>query len=296
MGQKAKSKAPMIKDCLNLTVEKISDGQILTESMRQIALEFDKVWASVKPGQRRFKRRRISADSWRYAQMYVKHQQQLKAEREASLQLAQEAVCQSDHPPQNIYTDLSFKGGVITEESQVEVCDSECASLITPPRIYIQPSFLGGGDQDLSQDSEVQELLQALPFAETVEDFASIVEHSPLEAVEEAISFQPDPPRRQQLAVWYEAIQQLANGKISQQQWEAIAAHSPPAWHEKVRVYSELLLEGVAFGLETVKALVQPWSYYERLAAVFKAEELSPEAMERLRQIEPNWSDLCVAW
>jgi hypothetical protein len=114
--------------------------------------------------------------------------------------------------------------------------------------------------------------------------------------VKEAISSQPDPPRRQQLAAWYEAIQQLASGKISQQQWELIAVHSPPAWHEKVRVYSELLLEGVAFGLETVKALLQPWSQYDRLAAVFKAEELSPEAMEKLHQIEPNWADLCVAW
>jgi hypothetical protein len=213
MGQKAKSKAPMIKDCLNLTVENISDGQIFGELMHQLGLELDKVWAAVKPGQRRFKRRRISADSWRYAQMYVKYQQQLKAEREASLQLAQEAVCQSDHPPQNIYTDLSFRGGVITEESQVVteisqdgVCDSECASLITPPSIYIQPSFLGGGDQDLSQDSEVQELLQALPFAETVEDFTLIVEDSPLEAVEEAIALQDDQPRRQQLSQWLAAL------------------------------------------------------------------------------------------
>jgi hypothetical protein len=29
-------------------------------------------------------------------------------------------------------------------------------------------------------------------------------------------------------------------------------------------------------------------------AAILKAEELSPEAMERLLQIEPNWTDLCV--
>jgi hypothetical protein len=57
---------------------------------------------------------------------------------------------------------------VITEESQVEVCDSECASLITPPRIYIQPSFLGGGDQDLSQEAEA--FIEVLPFAEMPED------------------------------------------------------------------------------------------------------------------------------
>ena len=264
MGEKAKSKAPMIKDCLNFTVENISDGQIFGELMHQLGLELDKVWAAVKPGQRRFKRRRISADSWRYAEMYVKYQQQLKADREASLQLAQQAMCQSEHPPQNIYTDPSFKGGVITEESQVEVCDSECANLNTPPRIYIQPSFLGGGDQDLSQgdrltldaaavktefkplvealesqagvcdsecaslntppsiyiqssflgggdqdlsqDSEVQELLQALPSVETLEDFALVVEDSPLEAIEDAIALESDQARRQQLTQWLEGL------------------------------------------------------------------------------------------
>jgi hypothetical protein len=135
--------------------------------MCQLGLELDKEWATVKPGQRRFKRRRISASSWKFAQMYVEYQQQIKAEREASAspQLSHEGVCQSDHPPQNIYTDSFFRGGVITEESQVEqvemftlqldgsiqLCDGDFANLITPPSIYIQTPFLGGGDQDLSQ-------------------------------------------------------------------------------------------------------------------------------------------------
>jgi hypothetical protein len=72
------------------------------------------------------------------------------------------------------------------------------------------------------QKSELEQLIEALPFAESPEDLASIIEGSPLGAVQDAIALQPNPPRRQQLAVWYEAIQQLANGKISQQQWEAI--------------------------------------------------------------------------
>jgi hypothetical protein len=146
------------------------------------------------------------------------------------------------------------------------------------------------------QKSELEQLVEALPFAESLEDFVSVIEGSPLEAVEDAIAVSGDQPRRQQLTAWYKAIQQLASGEISQQQWEAIAAHSSPAWHEKAKAYGELLLEGIACGLETVKALVQPWTAYERWAAIFKAEELSPEAMEKLRQIEPNWSDLCVAW
>jgi hypothetical protein len=146
------------------------------------------------------------------------------------------------------------------------------------------------------QKSELEQLVEALPFAETVEDFSLIVEGSSLEAVEEAIALSGSQPRRQQLTAWYEAIQQLASGEFSQQQWEVIAAHSSPAWHEKAKAYGELLLEGIACGLETVKALVQPWSQYERWAAIFKAEELSPEAMEKLHQIKSNWADLCVAW
>jgi hypothetical protein len=144
--------------------------------------------------------------------------------------------------------------------------------------------------------SELEQLVEALPFAESLEDFASVIEGSPLEAVEDAIAVSGDQPRRQQLTAWYEAIQQLASGEISQQQWEAIAAHSSPAWHEKAKAYGELLLEGIAFGLETLKALVQPWSQFERLAAIFKAEEMCPQAMEKLHQIEPSWADLCVAW
>jgi hypothetical protein len=236
MGQKAKSKAPMIKDCLNLKVESISDGQIFGELMHQLGLELDKVWAAVKPGQRRFKRRRISADSWRYAQMYVEYQQQLKADREASPQLAQEGVCQSDHPPQYLYTESIFRGGVITEESQVEVCDSECASLITPPSIYIQPSFLGGGDQDLSQ--EVRDLVEALN--------------------------QP-------------------------------VGESDRGWGATIRGYAELLVEGIARGVEAVKSLLKPWTFEERWAAMLEFEVLAPEKMRELVAIAPNCFQWCDA-
>jgi len=270
MGQKAKSKAPMIKDCLNLTVDNISDSQIVTELMQQLGLGLDKQWAAVKKGQRRFKRRRISAQSWRYAQMYVAHQQQLKADREASPQVAQEGVCQSDHPPQNIYTESSFRGGVITEESQVEICDSECASLITPPSIYIQPSFLGGGDQDLSQ--EVRDLVKALPFAESPEDFACIVEDSPRDAIEQAIARQPDQPRRQKLTAWYEAAKE--------------------AWLDTAVGF---LQEAISHGAETIQAVLSRWKFEERWEAVLKLGDKSLADMERLAAIAPNWSDWCDA-
>jgi hypothetical protein len=237
MGQKAKSKAPMIKDCLNLTVDNISDGQIFGELMCQLGLELDKEWATVKPGQRRFKRRRISASSWKFAQMYVEYQQQIKAEREASAspQLSHEGVCQSDHPPQNIYTDSFFRGGVITEESQVEqvemftlqldgsiqlcdnaVCDGDCVNLITPPSIYSETSFLGGGDQDLSQGVDepsgelvptAEEVAEAMAYCELPTKFVSLVQGYPLEIVEAAIRLQPDQPRRRELWKWWEQLQ-----------------------------------------------------------------------------------------
>jgi hypothetical protein len=58
------------------------------------------------------------------------------------------------------------------------------------------------------QQSEVEQLVDALPFAETIEDFASIVEDSAPDAVEDAIAFQPDQPRRQQLTQWLEVLNQ----------------------------------------------------------------------------------------
>jgi hypothetical protein len=75
---------------------------------------------------------------------------------------------------------------------------------------------------------------------------------------------------------------------------EAIATHPPQGWQEKAKTCGEFLIEAIACGIEAVKALLQPWSEHERWIAILKAEELSPEAMERLLQIEPNWTDLCV--
>jgi hypothetical protein len=108
------------------------------------------------------------------------------------------------------------------------------------------------------------------------------------EQVEDAIALQPTAPQRQQLTQWLRA---LSNPESLE---EAIAAHSSSAWHEKIRAYGELLIEGFACGLEVVKLLLEPWSHDERLAAISKAGEMSPEAMEKLCQIEPNWTDLCV--
>jgi hypothetical protein len=51
--------------------------------------------------------------------------------------------------------------------------------------------------------SELELLVEALPFCETPEDFAAVVEDSPLEMVEDAIVLQDSQPRRQQLRQWW---------------------------------------------------------------------------------------------
>ncbi len=144
--------------------------------------------------------------------------------------------------------------------------------------------------------SDVSELKEALPFCESIELFASVVEDYSVEVIESAIALQDCQPRRQQLTAWYEAIQQLASGENSPQQLEAIATHSPQGWQEKAKTCGEFLIEAIACGIEAVKTLLQPWSEHERWAAILKAEELSPEAMESLIQIDPNWTDLCLVW
>ncbi len=56
------------------------------------------------------------------------------------------------------------------------------------------------------QKSELEELIDFLPLAQTPEDFASIIEGSPLETVEEAIALSGDQPRRRQLTEWLKVL------------------------------------------------------------------------------------------
>jgi hypothetical protein len=152
--------------------------------------------------------------------------------------------------------------------------------------------------QQLAKNEEgqeiVQELVEAFGYCEDADLFAAVIEGYQSSQIQDAIALQDGQPRRQQLTAWYEAIQQLASGENSPQQLEAIATHPPQGWQEKAKTCGEFLIEAIACGIEAVKALLQPWSEHERWIAILKAEELSPEAMERLLQIEPNWTDLCV--
>ena len=56
------------------------------------------------------------------------------------------------------------------------------------------------------QKSELEELVEFLPLAQTAEDFSNLVEGTPLGMVEDAIALQDTQPRRIQLQGWLDAL------------------------------------------------------------------------------------------
>ncbi len=190
IAAKAKEFAPMVKDALNLSVEKINGGQIFGELMQQLGLELDKKWAEVQAGQKRFKRRRISAESWQFAQMYVAYRESLKAEAVDDKEIAVEPVTADvsvnlqdehlpDHPPLDLYTESIFRGGVIRTESQGEgLC-----------------------------------LFDLLALAPTYEVFSQAIKGVSSEVVQDAIALQNSQPKRLQLSQWYASAVEVVEPK-----------------------------------------------------------------------------------
>ncbi|MBD2571369.1 plasmid replication protein, CyRepA1 family [Anabaena lutea] len=78
LANKAKTYAGQVHEVLNLNVSELSSGQIFGELMNQLGLGLDK--KSV-PGQK-WKLRRINKQDWEYVQLYLKHKESLKLERE----------------------------------------------------------------------------------------------------------------------------------------------------------------------------------------------------------------------
>lgn len=78
---KTRAQAQPLQDTLNLSVDNISDGQIIGELIRQIGLEFDERWVTPKSG-KRYKQRRINQQSWDRAWQYVRYKESLKVQPE----------------------------------------------------------------------------------------------------------------------------------------------------------------------------------------------------------------------
>ena len=131
------------------------------------------------------------------------------------------------------------------------------------------------------QKSKIEQLIETLAFAESPEDFANIIEDSPLQAVQDAIALSGNQPRRQQLTEWLN----LPAGELEPRQ----------NWQETIKLYADLLLEGISCGIELVKELLMPWTLEERWAAMLQVEALAPQKMQELVAIAPNcfeWCDL----
>jgi hypothetical protein len=64
----------------------------------------------------------------------------------------------------------------------------------------------GGVLEAVVQESELEQLVEALPFVETADEFAAVIEGSPTEVVEDAIALSGNQPRRRQLEQWHQAL------------------------------------------------------------------------------------------
>jgi hypothetical protein len=134
------------------------------------------------------------------------------------------------------------------------------------------------------QKSELEQLIETLPLAQTLEDFANLVEGSPKEVIEDAIVFQPDQPRRQQLMQWLQGLNFPA-GEVEPCQ----------SWQQTIKAYAGLLAEGMVCGIEVVKTLLKPWSSEERWGAFLQLESQAPEKMRQLVAIAPDCFQWCDA-
>lgn len=74
MGNTAKKYHHRVRDTLSLKVENITNGQIFGELMHQIGLELE----TKKADGQKWKYRRISPESWNFAQMYLAHKEAIK--------------------------------------------------------------------------------------------------------------------------------------------------------------------------------------------------------------------------
>jgi hypothetical protein len=86
----------------------------------------------------------------------------------------------------------------------------------------------------VGQKSELEQLIEALPFADSVEDFASIVEGCSRETIENAIALSGNQPRRRQLEQWHQALKTserppLAHYKADDEVW-AYFPQSQDGW------------------------------------------------------------------
>jgi hypothetical protein len=125
------------------------------------------------------------------------------------------------------------------------------------------------------QKTELEQLLEALPFCDSAEDFAAVVEDSLFQVVEDAIALQDTQPRRLQLQGWLDVVRQ-----------STFTTHFPQNEAEPVRVGQRVWAWIGAFrrwGQGVVSAILQDVSWDVQL----EGEPLDMVKIYQRNEIEP---------
>jgi hypothetical protein len=135
----------------------------------------------------------------------------------ASQQTAEAALKSLSTPDAN--ENMGVESFVLSLNSDLEV--GSTGNIYRSPVLPTESAaYQTAAYQDEGVGSELQQLVEALQFAESLEDLASIIEGSPLEAVEDAIALQDSQPRRMQLQGWLEVLNQPVEETKPTRSWQ----------------------------------------------------------------------------
>lgn len=138
---------------------------------------------------------------------------------------------------------------------------------------HLPPNSLNNQGQAVPdlQEGEVSELAIALPFCESIELFASVIEDYSLDQVQDAIVLQDSQPRRSQLAEWYQQLSQesVGGGAELAQEEEAIALQDTQPrrqllseWYAAVQVVDTAELTATRPSLSDYRPGQEVWGYF----------------------------------
>jgi hypothetical protein len=99
-------------------------------------------------------------------------------------------------PPATNSSEMGVERLVVSLDSDVEV--GTMGNINTIPVVPTESAAY----QDAANSTELEQLVEALPFCETADDLASVIEDYAIEVVEDAIAMQDTQPRRLQLTKW----------------------------------------------------------------------------------------------
>jgi hypothetical protein len=137
-----------------------------------------------------------------------------------------EYISSTDYHAQSSGLDMGVKSAFV----------SGCDTVITSGN----KEYISGADYQVADyqvrafGSEIEQLMEALPFVETADEFAAVIEGSPVEVVEDAIALSGNQPRRRQLEQWHQALKTserppLAHYKADDEVW-AYFPQSQDGW------------------------------------------------------------------